>query len=127
MLGLDLGLMQDWYDVGPSGSTRQWPQDGENPSPFKLSRSPLRDLPSCDDAYWIRPDPAHTYAINGWGKDLVASSIIVLLYMGVFAGRSFQSKLDEAFGRFKTWCRIHHKTSSLTEFSLKTFKITSLL
>ena len=96
------------------------------PTPFKTTRSPLRDLPSCDSPHFVMPDPAHTYAIAGWGKDLVASSIIMMTRLGCFTGRSMGSKLSAAFDNFKSWCKEHHKTTSLTEFSLKTFKVKQL-
>ena len=65
----------------------------------------------------------HTYSI-GWGKDLVASSVILLTHMGVWGnGRSLQSKLDNAFQRFRSFCRASGKSTSLTHFSLKTFKV----
>ena len=113
--------------MGPTSSTMSWPRNGEMDSPFKTLRSPLRDLPSGDTPHWIAPDPAHTYAI-GWGKDFVASSILLMVHMGLFgATGSLQKKLDTAFGLFKTWCREHHKTTSLTTFSMKVFKIQSSL
>ena len=103
-------------------------QNVEVPDPFKTRPvSPLRSLPSCSGPNWLKPDPAHTYAIAGWGKDCMASSILVLVRLMVFGAGSLQKRLDEGFGRFKDYCRSAHKTTSLTEFSLKAFKIQKLL
>ena len=119
---------KEWYDVGHTSPVRTWPVDGDAGNPFKARRSPLRDMPSCDTSLFIKPDPAHVYAINGWGKDFVASSIVLLLHLGCFgrAGNT-SAKLSSAFDNFKTWCQLHHKTTSLTEFSLKAFKVQKYL
>ena len=119
---IDISI-QDWYDLGSSSSVRTLQPDDAIPDPFKAVRSPLRDLASCNEPDWIRPDPAHTYAIAGWGKDFVASTIVLLSHLLVFGTGSIQRKLDEAFGRFRRWCKQNHKNTSLTEFSLKAFKI----
>ena len=114
---------KDWFNLGSSGSVRTLPADHVIPDPFKARRSPLRDLPSCNGPAWLKPDPAHTYAIAGWGKDLVASTIVLLSHLGVWGDGGIQRKLDEAFSRFRAWCRLHSKNTSMTEFSLKAFKI----
>ena len=111
-----------------SSTTRLLPQNYVPTDPFKTSRapSPLRSLPSCSGPEWIKPDPAHTYAIHGWGKDYVSSAIILLMYFGVFGfARNIQKKLDVAFQRLKEWCHNHCKTTSLTTLSLKVFKVSS--
>lgn len=122
--------MQDWYNVGPTSSTRTFPRDGDPGDVFKATRSPLRDLPSCDNPHWIQPDAAHTYAIQGWGKNWVSSTILVMVNFGCFGSTGWRNvgrKLEEAFGCFKDWCKEHGKTTSLTEFSLKVFKVKSFL
>ena len=115
--------MKDWYDMGRSSSSRCRPVGYIPTNPFKPKFSPLRNLPSCNSPMWVKPDLAHTYAINGWGSDLCASTVILLLRLGIFGLGSIQSKLDEAYGRFRVWCQANQKTSSLKEFSLKAFKI----
>ena len=123
-------LAQDWFDLGPTSSTRTWSRDAAIESPFKHRVSPLRAMPSCFTASWAKPDPAHTYAINGWGKDMMASTVLLLVRLGMFDNHGYRwlsQGLSEGFDRFKQWCRAHHKTTSLTSFSLKVFKINKLL
>ena len=118
---------KDWFDLGPNSATWSWPASLEPPDPFKPLRSPLRDLPSADRAGFVQPDAAHTYSIAGWGKDMCAGAIILLMYFKVFGLGSISSRLREGYSLFRTWCRENGKTSSITEFSFKTFKITSHL
>ena len=71
----------------------------------------------------FRPDTAHTYAIAGWGKDMAASSILILCHLGYFGRGGIDKKLGEGFSHFKAWCTKWCRTTSLTDFSLKTFKL----
>ena len=99
-------LCKEWYDLGPSGMARSWPRDDEDiiQSPFKPSEpSPFLELPNFNHKSF-RPDAAHTYAIAGWGKCLASSSVVLL---------------------YKTWCNRFGKTTSITEFSLKAFEMSS--
>ena len=41
----------------------------------------------------------------------------------IFPGRSLSARLDEAFARFKSWCRDNGKSTSIKEFSKKSLKI----
>ena len=116
---------EDWYDLGPNCSTWKWPADAISPDPFK-KWSPLRCLPNAGPTF-ARPDPAHTYAINGWGKDACAGTLLLLVYMQVFGTASVKANLEQAYDRFRVWCRQHGKTSSIKEFSFKSLKIDSLL
>ena len=95
-------------------------------SPFKVRPiSAFRVLPSAD-AIWIKPDPCHTYAI-GWGKDFAASSLLLMARLRLFGLGGCQARLNEAFSRLKAWCKQHGKSTSLTELSLKTFKVKTSL
>ena len=95
-----------------------------NPNPFKAGkRRPLRDLPLGDVAKFIRIDPAHTYAIDGIGKSYLASSIILLMHMGWFGNGNIDTKFSEAYSRFIAYCDLHGKSTSIYEFSYKTFKL----
>ena len=113
--------------MGPACSTRALPRNAENPSPFAATRSAFRDLPDGDTASFIVPDPAHTYAIAGWGKDFLGSSILLLLHMQVWGPGTIQVQLNRAWELFKDWCKANHRTTSMTYFKLKTFKVASLL
>ena len=94
-------------------------------SPFKTPLAALLAMPGCNTPSFIQPDPAHTYAIAGWGKDMVASTIIILMKLKVFSAGSFQDRFDHLFGRFKEYCKLHGRTTSLTGFSLKVMKVTT--
>ncbi|OLP78413.1 hypothetical protein AK812_SmicGene41407 [Symbiodinium microadriaticum] len=54
----------------------------EPPAPF------LRLPTIAYDRGAVKPDVAHTYAIVGWGKDLAASSLILLYRLRVFPGQA---------------------------------------
>ena len=116
------GTSKEWYDV--KNRLKQWRPSHPCPSPFKADwRSPLRGLITGDNPSYIRIDPAHTYAIDGIGKSFLASSIMLLVRMGYFGGDSWNSKFDNAFARFMAFCAARGKSTSITEFSYKTFKI----
>ena len=67
----------------------------------------------------------HTYAL-GWGKDMVASSVLLLMQMGVWGwARKIDTRLGVAFRDFRVYCQDVGKSTSLTGFSLKTFKVSS--
>ena len=127
-------LIKDWYDVGSGSSTWSWPKDPNprsDPKPFKpnIASSPLRGLPffSTVRASYIQADPAHTYAICGWGKDLMAGVLLVMIIdLHIFhpTGK-LEPSFREAFARFRQWCRDNGRTTSMTEFSFKTLKIQS--
>ena len=96
------------------------------PSPFKDEEPPwpFRRLSTIgDNPANIRADVAHTYAIVGWGKDLAASTLLLLVRLRVFNGRSVQAALDEAYSDFREYCHRTEKSTSITNFSLKTLKI----
>ena len=117
---------EDWYDLSARGGVRQLSREDEARSPFKTTVSPLRLLTSIgSNPMAIHPDPAHTYAINGWGKDLAASSLITLCYLGIFAG-SLDDALDQAYSQFRDYCRAFSKTTSIVAFHLKALKVKSL-
>ena len=119
-------LTQEWWDLGSSSHTRALPKDYEPTDPFKPRLAPLRSLPNCQGPVWIKPDPMHTYAL-GWGKDMVASTVLLLTEMGVWGWGKFQKRLDRAFSSFRSYCRQAGKSTSLTTFCLKTFKVNGWL
>lgn len=116
---------QEWWNLTPSGQLRTW--DQPSPDPFKQGiLSPLRSIPGASAAEVIKPDSMHCFHL-GFGGDLAASSLVALCHMSYFGRGGIQKKMDEAFFSFDNWCATFHHTSSLKEFSLKTFKIKSLL
>ena len=98
--------------------------DYDNPSPYKArANPPIFDLPGARSPHRIRADPTHTYAI-GYGKDEVAGIVLTLEKVGHF-GRAgqFQSRLDNAFQKFATFCKRMKKNTSITCFTKQDFKI----
>lgn len=95
-----------------------------NTDPFKpLSRSPLRDLHFKDSAFYIRIDPAHTYAIEGIGKDFLSSCIVLLVRMGHFGNGPYHSSFATGYASFFAFCTAYKKTTSLMDFGPGTLKL----
>ena len=72
---------KDWWDLTSSGSVRTWRNDGNAPSPFHEGEpAALRSLVpnGHDPATAVKIDLAHTYAICGWGKEELASTLVFL-------------------------------------------------
>lgn len=112
---------QAWWDVGPSSQARTW--TGAVDQVFKNKVSPLRRVPGGNCVDSIRPDVMHVWSL-GVGGDMASSTILLLAdYLRVYPGRSLQARLDEAYEHFYTWCSSNKCTTSITEFSLKKFKI----
>ena len=114
----------------PSGSSRQWPKDGEAESPFKSGRNAaIREIrPNGDSPRAIKIDLGHTYAIAGIGKDDLASCLVFLsVRCAIFGVDKWEMQLEFAFEKFAEWCYANKKTSTITEFSKKSLKMTSLL
>ena len=99
-------------------------------NPFKtwLEPSPLRLLPNADDPKLIRVDAAHTWAINGVGKDLYASSLILLSRMGLFGKNgSIERRLQAAFEKFQDFLNRTGKSSTIDIFNFMTLKCSKSL
>ncbi|CAL1155950.1 unnamed protein product [Cladocopium goreaui] len=118
----------DWTDLSRSGSTRSWPRNGVAPSPFKPGRrAAIRNMLPSGGHRTIRIDIAHTYAIAGWGKDQLASLLVLCAVRANLWGRAgYEEQLRRAFESFQEWCRVHSKTSTVLDFSKKELKISSL-
>lgn len=116
--------------MSANGSTKSWPANGRAPSPFHDGqRSPLRDiLPLRDDASSIKIDLAHTYAIAGFGKDHLASTLIfVAVRCGFWGVANFQEQLNRAFASFSQWCAANKRYTTIRCFDKGELKITSFL
>lgn len=95
-----------------------------NPNPFKPEcRSPFRDLLMGECTRYIRIDPAHTYAIDGIGKDFLASTIVMLVRMGHFGGGPVAVSLQNAYSRFMAFCTAYKKNTTISDFSYSTLKL----
>lgn len=115
--------LQEWYDV--KGAMRSLTPSATNPNPFKADepRSPLRDLLTGDDTRYIRIDPAHTFAIDGIGKDFLASTIVMLVRMWHFGRGNAGHALQNAYASFMAYCSARKKTTSIQDFSFATLKL----
>ncbi|CAL1151298.1 unnamed protein product [Cladocopium goreaui] len=112
----------DWWDV--KGAVKTLPPEASHPSPFKAGdRSPLRDLHLGDSTKYIKIDPAHTFAIDGIGKDFLASSIIMLARAGHFGNGPITYCWQNAYANFIAYCNAYKKSTSISEFSFSTFKL----
>lgn len=89
----------------------------------------MRSLPDFGkEEDFVKIDLAHTYAISGYGKDELASTLIFLaVRCGLWGQDSFEKQLEEAYGAFKEWCAENGKTTTVMEFSKVELKITSFL
>ncbi|CAE7453794.1 unnamed protein product [Symbiodinium microadriaticum] len=112
---------QDWYDLSKHGGVRKLRRDDPAPSPYKPGvASPLRSLASIgSNPLAIHPDPAHTYAINGWGKDLAAGALLTLVHLRVIWDGSIEKSLELAYSYFREFCRATGKSTSIVRFDFK--------
>ena len=117
-------LVKDWYDLSKHGGVRQLRRHDPAPSPYKPGpASPLRSLSSMQsDPLAIHPDPAHTYAIHGWGKDLAAGALLMLVHIRVFWAGSVEKSLDLAYDHFRDFCQATGKSTSIIRFDFKSLK-----
>lgn len=93
-----------------------------NPAPFKAD-SPLQGLCFGKSPRYIRVDAAHTFAIDGIGKDFLASSIVMLVRMGHFGTGPNPRRFGCAYLRFLDYCRAHKKNTTILDFSSSTLKL----
>lgn len=113
---------KEWWDV--KRHLKTLPGDSTNTRAFKVGeRSPLRELSLGDATKYIRIDPAHTWAIDGVGKDFLASCIIILVRANHFGSGSTPHSLQNAYASFLAYCNAYKKTTSITEFGFSTFKL----
>ncbi|CAK9042534.1 unnamed protein product [Durusdinium trenchii] len=118
----DLNSMTDeWWDF--KNRVKNLRPCDTNPNPYKNHRSPLEGLRFFAGPKFIRIDPAHTYAIDGVGKNFCASGLVVLMLAGWFGNGSPERKFDQAYHRFTAFCKTHGKRTSIKEFSYKCLKL----
>ena len=113
---------KEWYDV--KGAMKSVTVSDTNPSPFKEGcHSPLRNLLMGECTRYIRIDPAHTFAIDGIGKDFYGSTIVMLVRMGYFGRGAVAVSLQNAYARFMAFCSAYKKNTSIMDFSFSTLKL----
>lgn len=121
---------KDWFDFSPDGPVRNWPSNGISPDPFHRGpKAALRELlPNGDSPKMLHVDLAHTYAIAGFGKDELASTLVFLsVRCRIFGEGNVDVVLDAAFRSYDQWCLQNKKTTTIKEFSKEELKITSTL
>ena len=80
-----------------------------------------------DNTNKLKVDLAHSYAIQGFGKDDLASAIVFLaVRCRLWGNGDMQKQFDMAFDSFMAYCKARKKTSSILEFSKAELKIASL-
>lgn len=121
---------KDWYDFTPQGSIRSWPSNGVSPDPFHRGEiAALRNVqPNGDSPTMLKVDVAHTYAIQGFGKDELASTLIFLaVHCEAWGPGNIDVQLAAAFQSFEQYLLRSHKTSTIKGFTKEELKIKSTL
>ena len=122
-----LMLHEDWYNMSDTSPIRSWNPYMPVPHPWKRGEySPLRMIPGGESWRMIRIDPAHTYAIQGYGSTMATSSCVLLCHLQLAAGRSLNARLNDVYMLFKQWCQCNGKYPSLTGLSMKKLKMKSI-
>ena len=117
--------VEAWWKFGRHSELHRC--TGQPHDPWKQGfPAALRTVPGANCPLRIRTDLAHCWPI-GTGKDFAASSILLLTHLGAFEGRSTNARLEHAWYCFQGWRRVQKKRCKLVEFSLRAFKVQSLL
>ena len=93
-------------------------------SPFKPCNIPLMNIPGLNKAEYVFPDSCHCFHI-GWGKDLAASSIVLLAKKKFWPGRSLDARMECGFRDYMGYITQRHKTTGCDGFSRAHFKMSS--
>lgn len=126
------GSLQEWFNCTATSAVRSWTPNTVAPPPFHAGApSALRSLlpiRAATDATFVKCDLAHTYAIAGYGKDQLASTLIFLcVHCNIYGTGAWERQLEEAYGEFRAWCARNRVTTSITEFSKTELKVQSFL
>lgn len=117
----------DWHDPTKGSQWyRDW-LDGSSPSPLKPGvPPPLMRIPGCDAPRYMTMDFCHAFHL-GYGLDMGSSTIVLLAKLGMYEGRGLGTKLHSAFCSYITWCHTNGKVTSISDFSLLDFDMSSTL
>ena len=118
-------MCEGWHNLGPAANWRR-SIGARSSSPFHACRIPLMDIPGLDRPEYIHPDTCHCFHI-GWGKDLAASSIILLAKKRHWPGRSLDIRLEAAFADYISFLNARCKSTGVDGFSKQHFKMSSCL
>ena len=85
--------------------------------PFHPVPIPLLQIPGmCQET--ILPDSCHCFHL-GWGIDLAASGLVLMVKRRCFQAGTFDKKLELAYKNFTKWCSQKKKTTGIGWWSLK--------
>ena len=107
---------KEWWNFGPNNhEIRCWNAvSGESPY-HEEPYAALRMLPGLESPLRARPDQMHIYAC-GYGKDLYHR--VWFYFVEANSGQEDRFKLVN----FRAWCHRNRKSTSVKEFSSKSFK-----
>ena len=114
---------QDWHVLSREAPWRASVGQRET---TPLHRIRLVDTPGLQSPNNVYPDSCHCFHI-GWGKDLAASSIVLLAKKRCWPGRSLDKRMESAFGDFMEYANSCRKATSCDGFSKQDFKMNSTL
>lgn len=78
-------------------------------------------VPGFEDKRYILLDFCHIFHL-GYGIDMAASTIVLFAKLSHYGTHNkFDDRLEEAYKRFDLWCHQTGRTSSIREFSARTF------
>ena len=83
------------------------------------------DIPGLNRPEYVHPDSCHCFHI-GWGKDLAASSVVLLAQKRKWPGRSLDARMGKAFEDFMDYVNRHGKTTGCDGFSKQHFKMKAM-
>ena len=98
-----------------------------NTSPFREVPIPFLLIPGVNSPEQVLPDTAHIFHIKGIGQDYTTSCVVHLAKLGCWQGRSFDTRLSEAYGAFREFCAASGKSTGIDGFSKHIFDMTSTL
>lgn len=114
----DMSMQAPWrHTIGPRRTNSPyWVDPGD---------IPLLQIPGMGQES-ILPDSCHCFHL-GWGIDLAASGLMVLVRRQCFEGRSLEIRLQMAYRSFTRWCHENKKTTGVSWWSTKKLDMQSAL
>ncbi|CAE7595966.1 unnamed protein product [Symbiodinium sp. CCMP2592] len=114
-----LCMATDWDNPAVTANWRN--EIPRTTSAFHEVEIPLLSIPGIAGPESALPDSAHIFHIKGIGQNFATSSIVFLVHLGIWQGRSFDKKLHDAYCTFRQWCSDNRKTTGIDGFSKTTF------
>ena len=124
-LSLWFHALKDWH-VLDRGAQWRASVGNRSSSPLHPCHIPLMQIPGLGVPEYVYPDSCHCFHI-GFGKDLAASSIVLLAKKRQWPGRSLESRMEHAFVHYMDFINRKQKCTSCDGFSKLHFKMSSNL